>query len=131
MTEIAGDVQVGECNRGNPREYLHQVDSERGRARVWILFSHSLFAERRLLVEYLDTIGRRLDEFRAPADDTSSTAGSVLLYDLSNSQKLAVISSEEFPIGERSILLRWSCYGTMSPIRERDGRARAAVMEGR
>jgi Dolichyl-phosphate-mannose-protein mannosyltransferase len=34
MIGIAGDVRVGECNRGDPREYLRQVDSERGRARV-------------------------------------------------------------------------------------------------
>jgi hypothetical protein len=131
MIGIGGDVRVGECNRSDPREYLRQVDSERGRPRVWVLFSHSFFAEGRLLVEYLDTLGRRLDQFRAPADDASSTAGFVLLYDLSDPQKLAATSSEQFPVNESSISLDWSCYGTMSPIRDRDARARAAVMEGR
>ena len=130
MLGIAGDVRIGECNRANPREYLRDVDSVRGRPRAWILFSHSYLGERRLLVEYLDAIGRRLDEFRAPADDTSTLAGQVFLYDLSSPQTLAVTSAERFPIGVGPRSVDWTCYGTMSPIRGRDGRARTAVMDG-
>ena len=128
---MAGDVQVGDCTRDNPREYLREVDRQRGRGRVWILVTHSMLGEGPLIVEYLDSLGRRLDEFRATADDNSTTAAFVLLYDLSDPRKLATTSPEEFPVSARSRSVDWTCYGTMSPLPGRDGPARAAVMEGR
>jgi hypothetical protein len=132
LIPISGAVQLGDCNREDPREYLRQVDVERGRSRVWMLFAHGSgpfrFDERRLLLAYLDTIGKRLDAFRAPPEDTSALVAAVFLYDLSNDQKLASARAATFPITEKYTPTRWTCYGVQSPIPERNGAATHAVM---
>ena len=37
---LKADVTLGRCDRGDPRNYLEQVDSQRGRSRVWVLAAH-------------------------------------------------------------------------------------------
>jgi len=113
LIPIDGDVLVGECTRTNPRTYLHQLDSWRGRSRVWILMSHDYGSERALIAKYLAAIGRRLDSFHAPDEQLSSPA-EVLLYDLSDRKRLAAASAQRFPIAPGYRPAQWSCYGTMS-----------------
>jgi hypothetical protein len=117
---INGDIRIGDCDRTEPREYLRQIDVERGKRRVWILMSHTSagfrFDERRLLNSYLDTIGTRLDEFHAPAEDTSPQRAAVFLYDLSKDEKLATTSAERFEFRNDYPPQTWTCYGTMSPL---------------
>jgi hypothetical protein len=133
LIPIAGDVQMSDCNHESPREYLRQVDAERGRSRAWFLFAN--FDERPLILAYLNAIGTRLDAFLAPPNDTRPTVAAVFLYDLSNRQKLAANAADSFPM-PRDFRSRgaprggeeWTCYGTNSVFPERNRAATEAVM---
>ena len=128
---MGDDVQVGDCDRQNPRAYLHQVDVERGRPRVWFVIAHFApqfrFDERGLVLTYLDAIGKRLDEFRAP-DDRSPGVAAAYLYDLSAAATVPQVNANTFPIIGKFTPARWSCYGTASPIPRRNDAAVRAVM---
>lgn len=130
---LAGDIHIGDCNRVDPREYLHQVDVVRGRPRVWVLMAHGSgafrFDERKLLTDYLETIGTRLDDFHAPAEDNSPRRAEVILYDLSRGDKLAVSSADRFEIRNPYPSRMWTCYGTMSPLGPRERIAEAVMNE--
>lgn len=133
LIPINGDVRVGDCDRTDPREYLRQVDVERGRARVWVLMAHGSgpfgFDERQMLVAYLDSIGRRVDEFHAPPEDSTPNRAAVFLFDLSDTGRLAASSAELFAIQNKYPPQTWTCYGTMSPFGPSD-RVVADVMSG-
>ena len=133
LIPINGDVRVGDCNRTDPREYLRQVDVERGRARVWVLMAHGSgpfgFDERQMLIAYLDLIGRRVDEFHAPLEDSTPNRAAVFLFDLSDTGRLAASSVERFAIQNKYPPQTWTCYGTMSPLGPND-RVVADVMGG-
>lgn len=115
-----GAVYTGECNRAKPRSYLRQLDVVREHERVWILLAHGSgrfqFDERKLITDYLDTIGTRLDQFHAPIEDTSNVRAEVFLYDLSDPQKLASSSAEKFMFTNPYPSVLWACYSTMSPL---------------
>jgi hypothetical protein len=131
---FAGDVRIATCDRADPRDLLRQVDVERGRARVWILLAHGSgpfgFDERGMLLDYLGTIGRRLDDFHAPAEEGSLNRAEAVLFDLSDSARLAATTAERFPIENVPPPQTWTCYGTMSP-RGPTEKVEAAVLEGR
>lgn len=120
LIPIRGKVRVGKCSRGDPRDYLRQVDAARGHARVWILLSHGFasqgVAERRLIVQYLDAIGEKLQRFDAGTTENSSMRAEALLYDLSDPPRLDRVSAKTFPIRSRHPTQSWTCYGTMSPL---------------
>jgi len=73
------DEITGVASRQNWASYRKDLDQLRAKKRVWILFSHIYRGERvdeeRLFLDYLDTMGTRLDSSRAPG-------ASVYLYDL-------------------------------------------------
>lgn len=134
---INADVTIGDCNRFDPRAYLHQVDVVRGRRRVWVIAAHFgamfRFDERGLLTAYLDTIGTRRDFFEGAPEDVPASAATVALYDLSSPEKLSTASAEMFPLNGAATPQRWSCYGFMSPPASdgpaaADVRARAAAL---
>jgi hypothetical protein len=110
---------LGECARESPRSYLRQLDTLRGRARVWVLLAHDLplFGEGRLIFDYLDAIGRPLErtDFRFHG---SSQAVVLAAYDLSDPDRLSVMTSEAFPVPERpkGSLVRLVCEGTVGPL---------------
>ena len=88
---------------------------------MWVLMSHGSgafsFDERQLLTAYLDTIGRRLGEFHPLTDDASPNQAAVFLYDLSDPERLASTSAEQFTIRDGDLPEEtWTCYGTMSPL---------------
>jgi len=72
---------IGIESREHWKSYKQDLERLRGRKRVWILFSHVYRAagvdEERLLLNYLDEMGNKLDSSR-------SAGASVYLYDLSN-----------------------------------------------
>lgn len=72
---------VGTGSRENWLEYWRQLDQLAGHSRVWILFSHvqiwSGVDERRLFLEHLDGMGKRLEAFERPG-------ASAYLYDLAS-----------------------------------------------
>ena len=73
------DEITGVESRQNWASYRKDLDQLRGKKRAWILFSHIYRGagvdEERLFLDYLDTVGTRLDSSRAPG-------ASVYLYDL-------------------------------------------------
>jgi len=128
---IGSEVTRGDCNRSDPRAYLRQVDVVRGRSRVWIVMAHAsgpyIFDERGLILRYLDSIGRRLDE-HVPAGDTTRNRAAAYLYDLSDPARLAFITAEQFPIDSSAYPPQeWSCYATMSPFGVSDRVIRAVL----
>jgi hypothetical protein len=74
-----GDYSSGKISRRNPDRYLRDLDELRGARRAWIVFSHPTTKrgvdEQQLFLDYLDKMGRRLDETHA-----DGAAG--YLYDL-------------------------------------------------
>jgi hypothetical protein len=73
------DEMTGVESRQNWASYRKDLGQLRGKKRVWILFSHVYRGagvdEEQLFLDYLDTVGTRLDSSRAPG-------ASVYLYDL-------------------------------------------------
>jgi hypothetical protein len=69
----------GSCSRLDPIRYLADVERLRGAPRVWFLFVDGKavngYDERKLMVEYLEHVGERLD-------DRVSVGASIYLYDL-------------------------------------------------
>jgi hypothetical protein len=112
-----GDAMIGGCAVGTPREYLRQLDHFRGRNRAWIMLSHAHHngAEARLILEYLDHIGRRVETIAVPGTSGRWLEGAWgYLYDLSDRNRLASASSQTFPIPDDvvpELASRWDCYG--------------------
>jgi hypothetical protein len=93
---------IGGCHRGDSRRYLQELDTFRGRSRVWIVLTHALrnYREREDIVAYLDAIGTRLDAVnvasRAVGRNPLPAEG--FLYDLSNPAQLGNASALSFPL---------------------------------
>jgi uncharacterized membrane protein len=72
---------IGRESRQSWKFYREDLDQLRGNKRVWILFSHVYSGaganEERLFLDYLDSLGKRVDSSRAPG-------ASIYLYDLSS-----------------------------------------------
>jgi hypothetical protein len=64
---------------------------------VWVLILHhqTSLNEQSVIREYLDRIGRRLENATLPEEDRESTLD---LYDLSDPQRLASVTAETFPL---------------------------------
>ena len=117
------DFTLGQCSFRDMRVFLRDLDAFRGRPRVWIVATHSKLdaPELETMIDYLDSIGLRLDwiEVRATSNLTSAAAHAYL-YDLSDANRLRASSSDDYPVPAASAyegLARWGCYGTQSPIR--------------
>ena len=93
---------VGGCHRGDSRWYLEELDTFRGQSRVWVILTHSLpvYREREDILGYLDTIGRRLDQFSIPSRAPGYTPfpAEGFLYDLSAPARLASSDAASFAV---------------------------------
>jgi hypothetical protein len=73
------DFRVGVYARSEPEKYLRDIDTLRGNARVWFVFSHNYnwgkIDEKMHYLTHLNKIGKKIDEFSAPS-------AVVYLYDL-------------------------------------------------
>lgn len=73
------DFRVGVSARSEPEKYLKDIDTLRGNARVWFVFSHNYnwgkVDEKMYYLVYLNKIGNKIDEFDVPG-------AAVYLYDL-------------------------------------------------
>ena len=125
---------VSECSLGDSRSQISQVDRLRGSPRAWIVVSHAgddaATDERTPLLNYLDTIGQRLDTF--PRDfprDAPLTASAVFLYRLDDPARLASASAATIPVTP-SRRPAWGCFGGMTYDEQDMSRAARAVMEG-
>lgn len=75
LHSTSSDIVFGVQSRDNWEAYKTDVDTLRGNARVWILFSHAIIPEDAYITQYLDTIGRRIDVYQ-------TTGASAYLYAL-------------------------------------------------
>jgi hypothetical protein len=115
-----GEYEVGRCAMDEPRSYLADVDRLRGNSRVWMIFSHSLQGAReiRLIVGYLDAVGRRLEAVPPVATNAQLSAGAyAFLYDLSGVPSPAVTrTTYAVPADWNTRSRAWLCYGPMTPM---------------
>jgi len=116
------DVRVGACAVGYPRNYLRELDRFRGR-RLWMVISHAHYngAELEVMLQYLDTIGRRLESLEHPATNGRWVEGAWgYLFDLTDPKRLAAASADSFPIAPGPLTdppSEWACYGVFLPER--------------
>jgi hypothetical protein len=98
----ADTYAVGGCHRGETRRYFEELDTFRGSERLWIILTHSLpvYREREDILEYLDTIGTRLDYVDVPSRAVGHSPFSAegFLYDLSTVVRLAAADSTSFTV---------------------------------
>ena len=95
-----GEYAVGGCHRGDSRRYLRELDTFRGRSRVWVLLTHASprYLEREDILAYLDTIGLRKDSVVVESRGVGQSLrpAEAYLYDLSNDRKLADGDADSF-----------------------------------
>jgi hypothetical protein len=74
------DYVIGTAGRDDPQKYVQDLDKFGGSSRLWIVFSHVYdwdeIDERRFILDYLDTVGRKID-------GTEHMGAFGYLYDLS------------------------------------------------
>lgn len=79
-------ILIGVSGRGNVITYIEEINQFLGQRRVWFLFSHvynwGKIDEEKFFLDYLNRIGSKLDEFKAPG----SSAYLYSLKPLSKSQ---------------------------------------------
>jgi hypothetical protein len=96
------EYAIGGCHRGDGRRYLRELDTFRGRPRVWLLLTHDVPVRREGedILAYLDAIGTRRDGFvfesRGPGRGLPPAAA--YLYDLSDGDKLGRAAADSFPL---------------------------------
>lgn len=85
----------GRCHRGESVNYLRELDAFRGEPRVWVIWTHALarYGEPEAIRSYLGAIG--LERMRI---DEPSGSAQALLYDLSNSDRLALTTADTHTI---------------------------------
>jgi hypothetical protein len=108
------EYSVGGCHRGDSRRYLEELDTFRGRSRVWVLLTHSLprYREREDILAYLDTIGTRRYSLAVPSRAVGRTPqpAEAFLFDLSDPLKAASASADAFSFsGSASVDPRFGC----------------------
>ena len=96
------EFAVGGCHRGDSRLYLREVDTFRGRPRVWVVLTHAgpALRERDDIVAYLDAIGIRREGLvlEPHGIGRNMLPAEAHLYDLSKVEKLDEAFAETFPL---------------------------------
>jgi len=96
------DMLVGTCHHGEAHKYFEEVDTFRGRPRVWAVFTHDLarYQARAEVLNYLNRIGTLRDSVinGPPALPTFVVGAWAYLYDLSDSTKLASVTAQTMPL---------------------------------
>lgn len=89
INDFEPDYVVGINSRENTQAYLPELAQFRGKPRVWFFFTHiwesDVVNERFFILNYLDGIGRRVDQYENHAESMvglKSTDSGVYLYDL-------------------------------------------------
>lgn len=120
---VPGEYLIGGCHRGKTRRYLQEIDRFRGRPRVWVMFSHALAipGERKEIVRYLGTIGRRIEtsSILPTGSPKANSQVYLYLYDLSDSARLESTTAEAFSIAQVRVdeIARGCRYGPYVPPR--------------
>lgn len=96
------EYAVGGCHRGDGRLYLRELDTFRGRPRVWIVLTHAgpALREREDILAYLDTIGVRRESLVLEPHGIGRNLlpAEAHLFDLSVVEKLDDADADTFPL---------------------------------
>ena len=108
------DHLFGGCHNGNNRRYLEELDTFRGRKRLWIVMTHSYppYREREDILRYLDTIGSRHDHLSIEPRIVGGHAlpAELFLYDLSDPGRLRQALARSFELtGPAKVHPRFTC----------------------
>jgi hypothetical protein len=108
-----GAATFGDCHRGDPRAYLRELDTLRGRPRVWVFRSHvsAALAEQPILDAYLARLGTRKETIAASDTDAA-------LWDLSTARDVPSDAAESQPLPgwDASALVHLGCgHGPIGP----------------
>jgi hypothetical protein len=112
----AGDYVLGSCDANEPRTYLQDIDSLRGRPRVWVVSAAvpPFVPPQRNVLRYLETIGKRLEGLTVPSEFFGPSTAD--LFDLSDAARLQSATAATFP-GEPMLAFRPSCTGPLDPAK--------------
>jgi hypothetical protein len=104
----------GGCHRGDGRSYLSEIDTFRGRERLWIIITHALpiYSEEEDILNYLDEIGVRRAGLTVPANFVGNWGlpASGYLYSLDDAHRLSRTTAESFPLrGLTSTVAAYGC----------------------
>ena len=96
------EYAIGGCHRGDSRLYLRELDTFRGRPRVWVLLTHvgPALREREDILAYLDTIGVRRDGLvlQPHGIGLNLLPAEAYLYDLNVVEKLDDAEADTFTL---------------------------------
>lgn len=96
------EYKIGGCHRGDSRLYLRELDTFRGRPRVWVVLTHAgpVLREREDILAYLDAIGVRIEGrvFGPRGLGRNLLPAEAHLYDLSDAEKLDDAAADSFPL---------------------------------
>jgi hypothetical protein len=115
----ADDYAVGGCHRQQSRTYLAELDTFRGRPRLWLVVTHaSRPHEGQELIDYLDALGVRLDHFasRSRMVDGPPRPAEAILYDLSDAQRLESVRADGFALRGSGDWRHTPCKGPLAMI---------------
>ena len=125
LTPPLGDVITGGCPKDYPRGYLRDLDTLRGRARVWLVFGRFEgieLATHQVRIRYLDSIGVRAESLSV-TDPGVSQSGRIDLfrYDFSDPARLASAGADSFPVPQELVRNETGCYQIDAMYRKADG----------
>jgi 4-amino-4-deoxy-L-arabinose transferase-like glycosyltransferase len=80
------------------RAYLREVDSLRGRPRVWFFFTHAKRCEPETVLSYLNVIGTQIERIEDRDDNRGKREAAAYLYDLSDPGHLARSTAASHPV---------------------------------
>lgn len=101
-----GDVMVGRCWPTEREAYLRELDTMRGRSRVWVVLGHDAQNEHALILDYLSRNARQLDRASYPLAE-------VRLYDMTAASRGVARADLVHPPG--SPPPEMACRGTKAP----------------
>jgi hypothetical protein len=101
----------GSLDRIDGRTYFRELDSLRGRTRVWFFHTHGFPCEPEAIRSYLEAIGIELDRIEDPFGNRGQRAAAAYLYDLSDPARLSLADAETHPYPSARILSRTSATG--------------------
>ena len=81
-----------------PRAYLREVDLLRGNPRVWFFYTHAKWCQPEIVIDYLDSIGVRMQVIEDREGNRGKREAAAYLYDLSDPELLAGSSVASHPV---------------------------------
>ncbi|MCC6931069.1 MAG: glycosyltransferase family 39 protein [Gemmatimonadaceae bacterium] len=109
-------VRYGRCYSGDPRPYLSQVDSLRGRPRVWVATTDPSWNSYPMVAQYVAAVGPVLDSVVATdaPKAVASARQTVYLRTFADPAALASVQRDTVTVHPNIIVdwIAWTCFGS-------------------